>query len=144
MKPEYIIIHHSLTKDNETVSWNAIRNYHINVQKWSDVGYHYAIELVGDKYEILKGRMDNEDGAHCLGFNDRSIGICLIGNYDHTGPTEAQLKVLKKLVLSLMEIYQIPKMCVYGHWETFPMRNKTVEKSCPGNAFSMFSFRKSL
>lgn len=144
MKPTCIIIHHSLTEDNQTVSWNAIRNYHINIQKWKDVGYHYGIEKVGDHYEILKGRMDNEEGAHTLGFNDKSIGICLVGNYDHTPPNADQLATLKRLVTSLMEIYQIPRMCVYGHWETYALRKRQIEKTCPGSKFSMASFRNIL
>lgn len=144
MRPSCIIIHHSLTEDNKTVSWQAIKEYHTKVLGYKDIAYHYGIELISNDYQIFKGRMDNEDGAHCLGFNDKSIGICVVGNYDHTSPNPAQLSLLKKLVLSLMETYQIPSMCVYGHWETYGLRKVNIEKSCPGNAFSMFSFRKSL
>lgn len=144
MNPTHIIIHHSLTEDNQTVSWNAIRDYHINVCGWKDVGYHYGIELIGTQYDILKGRMDDEEGAHCLGFNDNSIGICLVGNFDHAAPSDTQLKLLRKICRSLMNIYGIKSDHVLGHWETFSLRNKPVEKSCPGNAFSMSAFRTSL
>lgn len=144
MRPEYIIIHHSLTEDGKTVSWQAIRNYHVNTMKWLDISYHYGIELVNDHYEVLKGRMDTEVGAHCMGFNDRSIGICVVGNFDHAAPNDRQLALLVKLVKSLMAIHGISRERVIGHWESFPLRNRPVEKSCPGNAFSMFSFRKLL
>jgi hypothetical protein len=50
MNPEYIVIHHSLTPDNQTVSWNAIRRYHIDVNKWADIGYHYGIENINGAY----------------------------------------------------------------------------------------------
>lgn len=144
MKPEYIVIHHSLTEDGKTVSWQAIRDYHVNVQKWSDVGYHYGIELVNDRYEIFKGRMDTESGAHCIGFNDKSIGICCVGNYDTYAPDSNMVKTLISLVRSLMGIYGIPASRVIGHWESYGLRGKTIEKTCPGNKLSMWSLRRTL
>ncbi len=144
MNPTKIIIHHSLTEDNGTVSWNAIRNYHIYECGWKNIGYHYGIELVGENYEIFKGRMDNEEGAHCLGFNQDSIGICLVGNFDVVASTEAQLKLLRTLVRSLMGIYGIKTSDVLGHWETYELRHKNIEKTCPGIMFKMQDFRCSL
>lgn len=144
MNPTKIIVHHSLTEDNQTVSWAAIKEYHVKTCGWRDIGYHYGIELIGNSYEILKGRMDNEEGAHCLGFNDCSLGICVIGNYDKQPPNAAQLELLAKLVRSLMEIYGIRQENVLGHWETYPLRGKQIEKSCPGVLFSMKDFRKML
>lgn len=144
MNPTYIIIHHSLTEDNQIVSWDTIRHYHMDVNGWKDIGYHYGLELVGLRHEIFKGRMDNEEGAHCLGFNDNSIGICVVGNFDYKSPLESQLAPLRKLVNSLMQIYGIKIENVLGHWETYALRGKAVEKSCPGNLFSMSTFRKKL
>lgn len=144
MNPKFIIIHHSLTEDGATVSWNAIRDYHVNVNGWKDIGYQYGIELIGDRYDILKGRMDNEDGAHCFGFNDNSIGICVVGNFDLAKPNDAQLALLKKLVNSLMEIYGIKTENVLGHFETYALLDKPIAKSCPGTRFSMPTFRRML
>ena len=141
MNPSYIVIHHSLTEDDKLVSWQAIRNYHVNVNGWKDIGYHYGIELLGNHHEILKGRMDNEDGAHCIGYNGDSIGICVVGNFDQTAPNDAQLALLKKLCNSLMEIYGIKIEDVIGHYETYEKRGKPIEKSCPGIRFSMKKFR---
>ena len=40
MKPDYILIHSSGTKDSETLSWGAIRQYHIFDNGWIAIGYH--------------------------------------------------------------------------------------------------------
>jgi len=141
MHPTKIIIHHSLTADGKTVSWGAITKYHIEMNGWRDNGYQYGIELVGDTYEIFKGRMDNEQGAHCYGFNDCSIGICMVGNFDQVGPQPAQLRLLRKLCHSLMDIYGIKPEQVLGHWETYELRGMAPQKTCPGVMFKMPEFR---
>lgn len=144
MNPEFIIIHHSLTKDGQTVDWQAIRNYHINTNYWKDIGYHAGIELVGRQYEILQGRMEDEDGAHCLGFNDKSLGLLIVGNHDLSAPPEPALILARKRCRAWMNIYGIKVEKVLGHWETYSLRDKPIEKSCPGNLFSMPTFRRML
>ena len=144
MNPEFIIIHHSLTEDNQMVSWNAIRKYHMETNGWKDIGYHAGIELVGVNYEILLGRMENEIGAHCIGFNEKSLGICVVGNYDIVSPAKEALGLLRKWCRSKMEIYGIKLDNILGHWETYEKLGMAPQKSCPGNKFSMPEFRKSL
>jgi len=144
MNPTYLVIHHSLTSDGNTVNMQAIRDYHVNTLKWRAEGYHYFVELIDGRYEILKGRMDNEDGAHCLGFNDKSLGICMIGNFDIDPPPPVQRNMLLKLVRSLMEIYGIKQDGVIGHRETYELRGKPAIKTCPGIMFRMGELRKEI
>ncbi len=56
MNPQYIVIHHSLTKDGIIADWEAIRKHHKNVNGWSDIGYHYGIERVGKNLLLVDGR----------------------------------------------------------------------------------------
>lgn len=140
MKPNWthIIIHHSLTQDGQTVSWEAIRQYHIKEQGWRDIGYHFGIELLPDgAYHILTGRPLNETGAHCKeeGMNGKSIGFCFVGNYDEDRPPSAMLVKAAAYIQGLMDVFGIIPANVRGH------RDYATYKSCPGRKFRMDEFR---
>lgn len=136
-KPQYIIIHHSATKQGDA---ETFRKYHIEINGWKDIGYHYVINNGTYKPDglIEVGREENDIGAHALGYNDKSIGICLVGNFDEDKPTEKQLKSLRKLCRYLMQKYNIPIQNVLGHRET------GAKKSCPGNNVNMDEVRNML
>jgi N-acetylmuramoyl-L-alanine amidase len=136
MIPTHIVIHHSLTEDGQTVSWNAIRWYHIKTNGWKDIGYQFGIELIGNHYEILSGRMMTDIGAHCKegSMNNVSIGICMIGNFDLAVPPSAQMDKLVQLVTSLQTIFSISKTNVHRHTDY------ASYKSCPGIKFPWSEF----
>ena len=151
IKPEYIICHHSLTKDSGTVSWQAIRRYHMETLGWDDIGYHFGIEFIGrngrkakvlrqDHYEILTGRMLDQKGAHCKqnSMNHKSIGICFVGNFDLYKPPHEMWILALKLVRSLTKVFNIPRKNVRGHHEF------ASYKTCPGLSFNMEKFRDQL
>lgn len=136
MKPTKIILHHSLTKDSGSVSWGAIRNYHINTNGWSDIGYHFGIEDVQGEMDVLVGRMPDRTGAHCYGYNRNSIGVCFVGNFDIHPPPILALEKGKELIKYLMSVYSIEH--VLGHVEL------NSGKSCPGRKFPLEDFKRSL
>ena len=127
----YIVIHHSLTRDGETVSWNAIRRYHLR-RGWVDIGYNFGIEQVEEEYLCMVGRPLGEPGAHCRnnGMNRRGIGICCVGNYDEERPPMPMLdEMVHRLIKPLMEIFDIPENRILFH------RELASYKSCPGKLF---------
>ena len=136
---EYIIIHHSATIDSSAYSWDAIKKYHVEINKWSDIGYHGGIELVGEEYKLLAGRPLNMKGAHCKdgSMNDRALGFCFVGNYDIIEPTISMLIIASHQIKSWMDIFHIPVENIKGH------RDYSI-KSCPGSLFNLDLFREML
>jgi hypothetical protein len=130
-----IIIHHSRTKESkETMSWSAIRRYHIEHNGWDDIGYHFGIEWINHSLEVLVGRELHEDGAHCKGHNDQ-IGIMLTGNFDIMRPDPKMIRRLVKTCASLCMVLNIPASDIKGHGEI------TGDRTCPGKMFDMNALR---
>jgi len=167
-KPQWIVIHHSWSPDNNMLrDWDGIKKFHtswryqgdiVTEQKahelmgqgkmvlspWNDVGYQFGIEEINGHVEVLNGRDIGEVGAHAVGFNDKSIGICLIGNYDKEVPSNGKLLILASLCRQLQREFDIPRDHVIGHRDTFVALGKAVEKTCPGVKFDMDLFRERL
>lgn len=95
------------------------------------IGYHFVIYRSG---VVVTGRNEDEIGAHVTGFNQKSLGICLVGT-DQFRP--AQWDSLRDLVIRLKNRY--PQARIVGHRDLSPDQNSNgvVEpcewlKSCPG------------
>jgi len=141
-----IILHHSATTDGKTNDWQAIRLWHTgkigsadksnpNYNPYIehpdlDIGYHFGIELNNGRLEYQIGRPLSLQGAHTVGRNETAIGICLIGNYDLTEPSNEQYFLLASLVRDLMRRFGISIYNVFGH-------NNFADKTCPGLLFNL-------
>lgn len=115
--PEYLIVHHTGGTDADPLADTSEHTFAIvnewHVQKgWGKIGYHYFIDKTG---LLTQGRKDNEEGAHTIGYNLKSLGICLAGNFDVTLPTEAQKVTLAKLLTDKTKQYAIPIEKVVPH-----------------------------
>jgi hypothetical protein len=150
MKPEYIVIHHSLTKDGDVNDWDAIRRYHVEVNGWRDIGYQLGVEMYDGNLTVQTGRRMNERGAHTkeAGMNRKSIGICVVGNYDLEPPPLSYLFLLRDLCWNVMVNWGIRHDRVIGHRDAgmlagFDWR-KGQFKSCPGVMFPMAGLREML
>lgn len=123
MKIEAIIIHCSATREGQDIRASDIDKWH-RERGFAMIGYNYVIDLDG---KVEKGRPLTMTGAHCKGWNDRSIGICYIGGLDGNGNPKDTRTLLQKmslhnLVFKLMDEY--PSITqVMGHRDTSPDLN---------------------
>jgi N-acetylmuramoyl-L-alanine amidase len=78
-------------------------------------------------------------GAHAgvADYNQHGIGVVLVGNFENSSPTAAQLRSLKKLVRVLSREYEIQTAQIVGHGDV-----KATE--CPGAHFPMSEIRDSV
>jgi N-acetylmuramoyl-L-alanine amidase len=79
-----IIVHCSATREGQDISVDTIRKWHVEGRGWSDIGYHFYIDVHGN---IHKGRDIAKIGAHCKGQKRKSIGICDAGGGEGDGKT---------------------------------------------------------
>lgn len=123
---KYLVVHCSATPPNLDWGVDDIRRLHQTAFAWKDVGYHYVIKRDGT---VEKGRPDDTQGAHVKGYNEVSLGVCLVGgvNYRQEAEfnfTDQQMESLEKVITKLLGEY--PSAYVLGHRD-FPK----VDKACP-------------
>jgi len=124
--PTHIVIHHSATATDITAQ--QIREEHLK-RGWDDIGYHFVIAVDGS---IEKGRNEDVVGAHALGINQHSLGICCIGNFQIHDIPHAQLAALQTLVEELSLRYSIPAAQIIGHCDVTCEERGGRRSQCPG------------
>lgn len=118
-----IIIHCAATVEGKHFTVEDIDRWH-KERGWKGIGYHYVIYLDGS---VHKGRPDEEIGAHTVGHNKNSIGICYIGGLNSKKlpadtRTPEQKEALRNLIEELKHKYPIKK--ISGHY-------MYANKACP-------------
>lgn len=120
-----LIVHCTATPEGKDYTVEQIRTMHIKQNGWSDIGYHYVIYRDGS---VHRGRSESVAGAHTIGHNSNSIGICYVGGLASDGKTPkdtrtlAQKESLAKLLKELKAKY--PAATIHGH-------NEFANKACP-------------
>ena len=131
--PKGIYIHHSATRDTETISYDAIKRYHTETNRWEDIGYDYLIEDVGGEAMVFSGRGLQYMGAHTVGYND-CIGVCVVGDYDTEKVSGDKTSLLVRLLAALLIVY--PHLTV----EDIHYHREVANKTCPGLNFPSRDF----
>lgn len=110
-KTNSIILHHAC------MDGDVYRVHKIHLANgWLGIGYHYYITKDG---KVWRGRPQPLQGSHCKGYNAKSLGICLEGDFRKEKPTEEQIDSLKELVNYLKKVYPTIEN-VYNHKDLFP------------------------
>ncbi len=120
-----IIIHCSAVPPDLESGFKEIDGWHHDRGFTNGCGYHYIVRRDGS---IETGRPLEMIGAHCVGHNKHSIGICYEGGLNAAGEaadtrTAEQKVTMRKLLEQLHE--QFPKAVIVGH----NVFNRT--KKCP-------------
>jgi N-acetyl-anhydromuramyl-L-alanine amidase AmpD len=135
---KYIVIHHSATDGGNADEFDKMHR----ARGWDGLGYHFVIDSgqggpdgrveVGERWRLQKwgahtgGTPDNE-------YNNHGIGICLVGNFMESSPSDAQLASLKALVCDLAARYAIPPGRIIGHRDA-----PGASTECPGDELESY------
>lgn len=134
---ECIVLHHSA---GDVGGVARLDKLHRGPQfNWDELGYHFVIGNGSDTpngaIEVGSRWAKQKHGAHCKTpdnyYNDQGIGICLVGNFVHHRPSNAQMRSLARLVRFLQANCHIPATKIYTHGQI------TGRTACPGAYFSV-------
>lgn len=131
-KTDYIVIHCAATPAKMDIGAKEISEWH-KERGFNEIGYHLVIRRDGTRE---KGRDINDIGAHVVGFNHKSIGVCMVGGMDDANKkpannfTKAQWTTL---LITLRELHQeFPRAVIVGHCDL------DAGKACPSFSVSEY------
>ncbi len=132
---KYIVLHHSGSVSGSAAEFDK---FHRVTRGWENgLGYHFVIgngNGSGDGQIEIGSRWINQiDGAHAgvQEYNHYGIGICLVGNFNESSPTAAQMASLSALVEYLQQRCHIPS-------ENIVMHRHFRQTECPGRNFPYY------
>lgn len=116
-----IILHHAAAVSctpADIVRWHLDRGF-------NGAGYNWFVTKSGMIYQL---RPIWATGAHTIGWNSKSIGICAEGNYEkEASMPEIQIKAIAEVIDYCNDYYRV-KFNLYGHRQKWPT-------ACPGKNF---------
>lgn len=132
---KYIVLHHTASHAG---SVESIHETHLD-KGWLGVGYHFVIgngDGMGDGEIAPTFRWKQQiQGAHAgvkgsPEYNEQGIGVVLVGNFEESSPSTAQLEAVTRLVATLKREYRISTGNVVPHGELKATK-------CPGKHFPL-------
>jgi N-acetylmuramoyl-L-alanine amidase len=138
-----IVFHHSATTAGCAAAFDTYHRQTLGDPK--GIKYHFVIDNgnggADGLIEITDRWRHQEEAAHLFhpGNAPDSIAICLVGNFEETRPTPAQVASASKLAYVLMRRFDIPLSRVLAH--RMVDEDATV---CPGHNFPIDTIVQSL
>ncbi|TIC87429.1 hypothetical protein E8D34_09875 [Nocardioides sp. GY 10113] len=75
----------------------SMYRYHTKTLGWSDIGYNFLVDRFGRIWVGRKGSLGMAQGAHTLGFNDTSVGVSVIGDFETARPRTEVLGAIARI-----------------------------------------------
>lgn len=127
--------HKSFTGNNHIQLQTSMRNHHVNVNGWSDIGQHITLFPDG---KILTGRDFGKSPASISNSNTGALMVEMLGNFDKPGTGQVndlgydrlegeQRKTILKLVQAFGNLYGYDKIIFH---------NEKSPKTCPGTSIN--------
>jgi hypothetical protein len=126
----YIVIHHSATDSGNAAQFDAAHKK----KGWDGLAYDFVIgngsSSPDGAVEVGYRWREQKRGAHAGNdlMNIEGVGICLVGDFTQTRPTEAQMRSLSRLCNFLSNYCSIPR-------ENFRLHGEFRDTACPGPLF---------
>jgi hypothetical protein len=109
----FAVVHHTAGSNSYTRAQSAsivrgVQLYHVRSNGWNDIGYNFLVDKFGQVFEGRFGGMTrNVVGAHTQGFNEGSVGVALLGNYEAGGVTPAARAALTRLLAWRLDVAHV-------------------------------------
>ena len=121
---DLIVVHCSATRCDQRYSVRQLIRDHAD--RFGFTGYHYYVTRGG---MIFQTRHEQLVGAHAVGYNEHSLGVCYEGGLDAGGnPDDTRTARQKQALLRLLKRLKAahPEARILGHRDL-----PDVKKDCP-------------
>lgn len=109
LPPKYVIVSHTGLSTSCSVSKpsncaghvKAIQTRHQTHKGYNDIAYNF---LVGSDGKVYEGRGFDVEGEHTIGYNNNSIGLAFIGEFEYKIPTQRLFDTAKSFLNSAVQL----------------------------------------
>lgn len=137
----HIVIHHTATDEGSAYSIDSLHHQ----RGWENgMGYHFLIDNATrgktmGQIEVGPRWIKQMQGAHTKqgDWNQKAIGIAVVGNYSETGLPDQMFDSLVFLVTTLQKFYRISDRNILGHRDV-----PGAATECPGKFFPWTEFKR--